>query len=103
MDNVLINKIQDKVKALNIGLSSSKGLLKFTQELDAVDHLVTENETNTIDVEINSLDSILITEQFPVLIKIDVEGFETEVLNGATITLADKTLKVTIIELKGSG
>lgn len=103
MDNILINQMHDKVKALNIGLGGNKGLLKFTQAFDTVNHVATENETNSIEVEINSLDTILSAEQVPALIKIDVEGFETEVLNGAAKTLADKKLKAIIIELNGSG
>ena len=102
-DNISINKMQDKVKALNIGLGSKNGKLRFTKAFDTINHVATENETDTIEVEINTLDSILLTEQTPVLLKIDVEGFETEVLNGADKTLANKTLKAIIIELNGSG
>lgn len=102
-NNILINQMQDKVKALNIGLGGNKGILKFTQAFDTVNHVATENETNTIEVDINTLDTILSTEQVPALIKIDVEGFETEVLNGSAKTLADKKLKAIIIELNGSG
>jgi hypothetical protein len=95
--------MQHKVKALNIGLGSNKGSLKFTQSLDAWNHVATENETNTVEVDVNTLDAILSTEDVPALIKIDVEGFETEVLNGAARTLAEKKLKAIIIELNGLG
>jgi hypothetical protein len=37
------------------------------------------------------------------LLKIDVEGFETHVLSGASSTLARHKLKAIIIELNGSG
>lgn len=102
-DNILINHIEDKVKAMNIGLGSKRGKLNFTKSLDTVNHVATENENDTIEVEINTLDSILLTEQAPVLLKIDVEGFETEVLIGAAKTLSEKKLKAIIIELNGSG
>ena len=42
-------------------------------------------------------------EQCPILLKIDVEGFETEVIKGADTTLLNKSLKAIIIELNGSG
>jgi hypothetical protein len=38
-----------------------------------------------------------------ILLKIDVEGFESEVFNGASQTLGDDTLKAIIIELNESG
>jgi FkbM family methyltransferase len=103
VDNILINQIQEKVKALNIGLGNKNGKIKFTKSLDTVNHVATENETDTVDVDMNTLDTILLSEPSPALLKIDVEGFETEVLNGADKTLADKTLKAIIIELNGSG
>lgn len=103
MDNILINNIQEKVNALNIGLGSKNGKLKFTKSFDSVNHVATENETDTIEVDIDTLDTILLKEQCPILLKIDVEGFETEVIKGADITLLNKFLKAIIIELNGSG
>ncbi len=103
MDNILINQMHEKVKALNIGLGSKNGKLKFTKSLDTVNHVATQNETDTIEVDIKTLDTILSTEPSPILLKIDVEGFETEVLNGAEKTLSNISLKAIIIELNGSG
>ena len=103
MDNILINNIQGKVNALNIGLGSKNGKLKFTKSFDSVNHVATENETDTIEVDIDTLDTILLKEQCPILLKIDVEGFETEVIKGADATLLNKSLKAIIIELNGSG
>lgn len=101
-DNLSINQIQDKVTALNIGLDSKKGILKFTKSLDTVNHVAAEDEKETIDVEVSTLDTIT-SDKNPTLLKIDVEGFETEVLNGANETLNKKELKAIIIELNGSG
>jgi FkbM family methyltransferase len=101
LDNIFINKIEDKVQALNIGLGSEKKLIKFTNALGAVNHVATEEETNTIDISVETLDSV--TTRVPALLKIDVEGFETEVLNGASNILANSDLKAIIIELNGSG
>ncbi len=103
IDNILINQIQEKVKALNIGLGRENGKLKFTKSFDTINHVASENENDTIEVEIKTLDTILLTEPIPILIKIDVEGFETEVLNGGDNTLSNKSLKAIIIELNGSG
>jgi len=101
LDNIFINKIEDKVQALNIGLGSEKKFIRFTNELGAVNHVATGAETNTIEISIETLDSI--SKRIPTLLKIDVEGFETEVLNGAKSILANNDLKAIIIELNGSG
>jgi FkbM family methyltransferase len=104
VDNLTINNIQSKVNALNIGLGSTSGKLKFTQNLDSVNHVAVSTDNDTIDVEVKTLDEVVHAySDKTTLIKIDVEGFETEVLNGATDTLNNKNVKVIIIELIGNG
>lgn len=100
-DNIIINKLCNKVKLLNIGLGNDSGIIKFTKSLDTVNHVATDSETDTIDVQINRMDDI--SESIPILIKIDVEGFETEVLKGGMKILSHPNLKAIIIELNGSG
>jgi FkbM family methyltransferase len=100
--NIWLNNLTGKVKSLNIGLGSANGVLKFTKSLDTVNHVATDNETDTIDVPIEKFDDI-ITIQKTTLIKIDVEGFETEVLKGMETALSNPLLKGIIIELNGSG
>lgn len=99
--NVRLNNLSDKVELLNIGLGGSFGVLKFTKSLDAVNHVATSDDLDTIDVLVKRMDEI--SNIIPSLIKIDVEGFETEVLNGATNILKNENLKAIIIELNGSG
>lgn len=102
--NIQLNRIQDRVEALNIGLSSASGILKFTKTLDTVNHVVANNDLNdVIDVTVKTLDDILHSARVPILLKIDVEGFEAEVLKGSKYTLANPSLKAIIIELNGSG
>ena len=100
-DNIQINKLNSKVKALNIGLSSTIGILKFTKSMDSINHVATD--TDTIDVNIDTLDNILLSEISPIILKIDVEDFETQILLGAENTLKNNNLKAIIIELNGSG
>ena len=101
-NNISINNVKLNTTALNIGLSSKEGTLKFTKSLDTVNHVSTSTDNEFIEVNVNTLDNITIGLN-PILIKIDVEGFETEVLNGAKRVLEDKNLKAIIIELNGSG
>jgi len=102
LNNVFINQMYDKVQPLNIGLGKESAMLRFTKSLDTVNHIATEEDTNTIDVPIKSVDEI-VGVNIPTLIKIDVEGYETEVLKGASLTLKNANLKAIIIELNGSG
>ena len=103
MDNIYINNIQDNVKAYNIGLGSKISKTHFTKSLDTINHVATKEEIDTIEVKIDTLDNLLMNEQCPSLIKIDVEGYENEVINGAKKTLENQSLKAIIIELNGSG
>jgi FkbM family methyltransferase len=102
--NVLINDAKKKVEIFNVGLGKEFGKLIFSKNFDTVNHVVAEGENvgDTIEVEIKTLDSIC-SNRIPSLIKIDVEGFETEVLAGASSVLQHTDLKAIIIELNGSG
>jgi FkbM family methyltransferase len=101
-ENIKLNKIESLTDLRNLGLSDSKGVLKFTAGLDAINHVVyPENQTkNIIEVPVDTLDNSLIGEN-PIMLKIDVEGFETMVIKGASETLKNQYLKAIIIELNG--
>lgn len=103
-NNISINSLELLVKTYNLGLDKKEGQLYFTSGLDTVNHAVAEGEPSekTIRVKVSRLDTILQTE-VPALIKIDVEGFEKYVLEGAQQTLSSPGLKAIIIELNGSG
>jgi FkbM family methyltransferase len=100
--NIKLNNIAAKATALNIGLGSKKDNLKFTRGHDTGNHVATEHDTDVTEVKVDTLDNIL-AGQTPLLLKIDVEGFETEVLNGAEKILNSPGLKAIIIELNGAG
>jgi FkbM family methyltransferase len=102
-NNIAINQINNNVTACNLALGNEKGEISFTTTLDTMNHVATAKETDTIQVPVDTLDGILEKEKDPVLLKIDVEGFETDVLNGASQTLQKNNLKAIIIELNGSG
>jgi FkbM family methyltransferase len=96
LSNIALNSLEEIVEPLNIGLASHSGSLRFTNNLDAQNHVVTDTEVNSTLVKVDTLDNICpIT---PDLIKIDVEGFEYEVLCGASHMLADHKLAALIVE-----
>jgi methyltransferase, FkbM family len=104
LDNIHINNLGSKVLAWNIGLDEKKNIIKFSSTLDTVNHALAPSETNTeyIEVPVDTLDEYC-SEKVPLLMKLDVEGFEYQVLKGAAKTLSNPSLKAIIIELNGSG
>lgn len=103
--NIFLNGINEKVVALNKGVSAGDGNLFFTADNDTVNHVMFNPKPGDaiVNVQVMSLDKIVSQYFVPSCIKIDVEGFETEVLNGATLLLQNPALQVIIIELIGSG
>lgn len=103
--NIAINFIQHLVEAHNIGVSSEDGIARFTAGLDTVNHVAGERESlsdHLLDVQVRALDRLVAGKQ-PTIIKIDVEGFETNVVSGARNTLSEVSLKAVVMELNGSG
>jgi FkbM family methyltransferase len=103
INNIAINSITDKVTTFNMALGSQQGQLNFTSSYDTMNHVATKNEENIICVPVETLDHIFENKPSPALLKIDVEGFETDVLIGGGQTLKNKELNAIIIELNGSG
>lgn len=105
-NNVSINNSQSKVSLFNVGVGARNGKLFFTSKNDSINHVVIDPAKylpdQIIEVPIISIDEILSDKNsIPVLVKIDVEGFETEVLNGMDDLLSNHGLKAIIIELNG--
>jgi FkbM family methyltransferase len=103
--NIDLNKLGDKVTLINAAAGAKNGTLTFSKNEDTTNHIIGDNELANTDVEtvkVICVDSLTIIDK-PALIKIDVEGFETEVLKGMVSTLKQPSLKAIIIELNGSG
>lgn len=104
VENMRLNHLDGKVRCMNKGVGIGQGSIAFTSENDTTNHALASDEHayNTINVEMTSLDVDLRGES-PTLLKIDVEGYETPVLEGAHEVLGNKGLHSVILELNGSG
>ncbi|HRW67240.1 MAG TPA: FkbM family methyltransferase [Candidatus Competibacter sp.] len=104
VENMHLNHLDEKVKCINKGVGAQQGSVVFTSDSDTTNHVLAPSEQceNREIVEVTSLDTALYDES-PTLIKIDVEGYETPVLEGAQEALKDKMLHSIIMEINGSG
>lgn len=104
IENIRINHLEEKVTCINKGIGFEQGNIAFTSDTDTTNHALAVGEQCNciVNVEVVSLDTVLYSES-PTLIKIDVEGYETPVLEGAQEILKKQSLHAVIMELNGSG
>jgi FkbM family methyltransferase len=102
-DQIQINRINTIVDIRNMGVGNKEGSLYFTNNNDSMNKvsLLGEAENTTI-VEVCTLDTVLSKEN-QYFFKIDVEGFEYNVIEGASEILSNNNVSAIIIELNGSG
>jgi len=102
-DQIQINKIESSVEVRNLAVGDHEGFLFFTNNNGTTNKVSREGEDqNTIRVKASTLDSEL-TKHEKYFLKIDVEGFEYNVLAGAADVLSTNNVSAIIIELNGSG
>jgi FkbM family methyltransferase len=104
LDNVRLNDLAGRVVCINVAVGGASGTVEFTTDLDTVNHVRSEAETSGRfrSVSVETLDAVL-ADRAPTIIKIDVEGFETRVIDGATRALRCPSLLAVLMELNGSG
>jgi FkbM family methyltransferase len=102
--NVILNDLDPLARVLNVGVGAEPGQLRFTSGHDTVNHVVTDaagNDEATVLVRIMTMDE-LFADRTPVLLKIDVEGFEMSVLKGGSRTFSQPGLQAIIMEINGA-
>jgi FkbM family methyltransferase len=105
LDNIHLNRLVTRVDARNKAVGRASGELEMIADQDTTNQALSTEDQYTgkaIRVPVVALDEAL-QDKSPKLIKIDVEGFETEVLAGATTILANPSLRAVVMELNGSG
>ena len=100
--NILINKLKN-IDVIKFGISSRNGFLKISNDKGSMNRIIKGRKNNNFEkIEVTSLDVLLKNKKNVSMIKIDVEGYEKEVLLGAKNILNRENLDIIIIELNNS-
>lgn len=102
--NVTRNGFTGRITVLAAGAAATRGELTFTDGPSCLNHVVGDGEAPAVPVRkvpVVPLDDVVPAGRPVVMLKIDVEGFEAEVLRGATRLLADPALHAVVVETQG--
>jgi FkbM family methyltransferase len=97
-ENVRLNHLQDRVTLIKAAAGRTEGAASLTIGRDAMNSLVEDTDLAVEEVQVTTLDAIAGQVAEVALVKIDVEGWETEVLEGATRCLTHQR-PVLIVEV----
>ena len=99
--NIKINGLNQDVELWECALGSSNGHIEFSADRDTMNQAVdTDYPGERISVPVRTIDELLAGKS-SIMWKVDVEGFEQEVLRGATNALQNEHLRVVLLESDG--
>lgn len=94
-ENVALNDFP--ITVVQCGLSSEPGRMRLTRGQDTTNHLVFSADLPGDDIEVDTLDNLL-GDRIAAGVKIDVEGAERLVLEGARRALSQRRIRVLQLE-----
>lgn len=96
--NLRVNGIEPLASGEQVAAGEATGILKFTADRDTMNQVASDDYAGkVIEVAVRALDELL--AEFPaVMWKVDVEGFEEQVLRGAGNVLRNSELRVVLLE-----
>ena len=83
-----LNKVQASVQAVRAAVAAHDGRVSFTHDRDVENRIVVEDTLESSSVPAITLDSFFEDRRLDIL-KVDVEGFEEDVLRGGKLLLTD--------------
>ncbi len=95
--NITLNGLGDLVTVREVALGAETGEVPFTIGLDTVNHVASASDSNVRIVEQRRLDDVA-GERQPAMMKVDVEGYEELMFEGADQTLKSPDLNVIELE-----
>jgi len=95
--NILLNKLDGKIIPHHCALGRQNSKAKIIEK-GALSHIANEQDLEFSEIKLRKLDDIIDTAN---LMKIDVEGYEENVLLGSKKILANSNLNAIIIEMAG--
>lgn len=95
--NVALNRLNSLVTGHECAVGGNSGFAQFTVGLDTMNRVSNGAATRTRTVAMDTLDNALVGKN-PSMLKLDVEGFESEVIKGAQSILDNPNLRAIITE-----
>lgn len=102
--NVEANRGADRVYLNKIALSNRNGTVNFTTGFDGENHISGTAGENVITIRSQTLDEYCLLNGIDLLsyVKVDIEGFEYDFLEGASEMLSGKRIEIIQIEINRS-
>lgn len=95
--NIAANDLDDLVTLKRTAVGERSGTVTFTRGRDTMNRVASLSDPDIQDVPLERLDDLLNSLE-PTVIKLDVEGYETQVVRGSEETLAKKSLLAILLE-----
>lgn len=101
--NIGLNNAQDRVRLERCAVGEESGTVTVSDNADCVNHVLSPSEVGEFpEMPLCTLDDLL-GDEAPILIKMDIEGYEYPALRGAKRVLANSSLQAVLVEANGSG
>ena len=95
--NIVANRLEELVDVRVTAVGEQAGNIAFTIGQDTMNRIATDADRDVQVVPLARLDDLLDGRK-PTLIKLDVEGYETQALRGAEKSLANPSLLAVLLE-----